>query len=252
MNLTFRNKVIVITGGYSPLSEALARLIEAADGQACIIDKLGNKQSISSQEEEIKAKTIFLSTNDAFAEKKAIQEIVELFGKIDAVINSAYSNNLVSVKEGSYTEFMDSLHQNLSQDYKLTQEALPYIKLTKGTIINLVFEVSPKAQTDSSGQAAANGIRISFTEEWAKELKQYQISVNGVIVNYDSTNESHSEKDKKSGMIFTDTHQYTYSYTSPYEESAQIILYLLSENAKGITGQFIHVGRNVHLNRNMN
>lgn len=147
---------------------------------------------------------------------------------------------------------MNALQQNLSQDYKLTQEALPSFKLTKGRIINLICNSSPQAHADSSDQAAVNGIRPSLTEEWSRELKPYHISVNGVIINNDFTDESPTAKEKKCGVIFTDAHHYTYTYTTQLEEAAQIILYLLSENAKGITGQLIEVNQNLHLKSNMN
>ena len=59
---------------------------------------------------------------------------------------------------------------------------MPYLKKSKGSIVNIGSKVAETGQGNTSGYAAANGGRNALTREWAVELLKYSIRVNAVIV----------------------------------------------------------------------
>jgi len=58
---------------------------------------------------------------------------------------------------------------------------LPYLKKTKGNIVNIGSKVSVTGQGNTSGYAASKGAVNALTREWAVELLPYSIRVNTVL-----------------------------------------------------------------------
>src|SRR3546814_5247820 len=60
--------------------------------------------------------------------------------------------------------------------------ALPYLKKSKGPIVNIGSRTAETGQGGTSAYAASNGGRNALTREWAVELLPYGIRVNALIV----------------------------------------------------------------------
>jgi L-fucose dehydrogenase len=138
--------------------------------------------------------------------------------------------------------------------YLLAQFALPYLKLSKGAIINIGSKTGETGQGGTSAYAAANGGRNALTREWAVELLKYGIRVNAVIVAecytplYESwiqTFEDPAEKLKNIVSRIPLENRFTTS-----EEIANMVVFLMSEKSSHTTGQLIYVdGGYTHLDR---
>ncbi|NBO58132.1 MAG: SDR family oxidoreductase, partial [Chitinophagia bacterium] len=186
--------------------------------------------------------------------KAAIDKVLQQYNKIDGVINNAGINDGVSLEHGNYKDFMQSLHNNVVHYYMVVQAALPALKKSKGSIVNISSKVAETGQGGTSGYAAANGGRNALTREWAVELLKYGIRVNAVIVAecytplYDKwikTLENPEETLKK----ITDRIPLEKRMTTA-EEIANMTVFLLSKKSSHTTGQLIHVdGGYVHLDR---
>ena len=108
--------------------------------------------------------------------------MVSEFGRIDGLVNNAGVNDGVGLENGNYELFMQSLHKNLVHYYLLAHYALPYLKVSKGSIVNIGSKTAETGQGGTSAYAASNGGRNALTREWAVELLKYGIRVNAVIV----------------------------------------------------------------------
>ncbi len=132
--------------------------------------------------------------------------------------------------------------------------ALPELKKSKGSIVNIGSKTGETGQGGTSAYAAANGGRNALTREWAVELLKYGIRVNSVIVaecytplyekwiktlpNPEETLQKITEKIPLGNRMTT------------AEEIANMVVFLLSERSSHTTGQLIHVdGGYVHLDR---
>ncbi len=114
--------------------------------------------------------------------KKAVDETLAQFGRIDGLVNNAGVNDGVGLESGSYEAFMASLHKNVVHYYLMAHYALPALKESKGSIVNVGSKVAETGQGNTSAYAAANGGRNALTREWAVELLPYGIRVNALIV----------------------------------------------------------------------
>ena len=82
---------------------------------------------------------------------------------------------------GSPEKFTESLRHNLLHYYALAHYALPLLKASKGSIVNISSKVALTGQGGTSAYAAAKGAQLALTREWAVELLPFNIRVNCVL-----------------------------------------------------------------------
>ena len=149
---------------------------------------------------------------------------------------------------------MESLHSNLVHYYLIAHHALPELKKSKGSIVNIGSKTAETGQGGTSAYAAANGGRNALTREWAVELLQYDIRVNAVIVAecYTPLYETwiNSLPDPKEKLREIQSKIPLENRFTTAEEIANTVAFLLSEKSSHTTGQLVYVdGGYVHLDR---
>jgi L-fucose dehydrogenase len=257
MDLFLKNKIIIVSGGAKGIGAAIAKTLAMEGATPVIIGRSedDNQKTVG----EITAAggsagyvTAELSEPDNC--KTAIDAVVALYGRIDGLVNNAGMNDGVGLEKGSYEAFIASYHKNAVHYYLLAQHALPELKKTKGSIVNIGSKTAETGQGGTSGYAAANGARNALTREWAVELLPYSIRVNAVIVAeawtplYESWIKTFDNPEEKRAKI-TDNIPLEHRMTKT-EEIADMVAFLLSPRSAHTTGQLIHVdGGYVHLDR---
>ena len=246
MNLSLENKVIIVSGGARGIGEGIVKTLLTEKAIPVVID-----QRVSSIEG---VKTIQADLTDPEACANAIEKIAKDFGGIDGLVNNAGVNDGVNLANGNYQAFIDSLHKNLVHYFLLAHHALPYLKTSKGAIVNISSKTAETGQGGTSAYAAANGGRNALTREWAVELLPYGIRVNAVVVAecytpmYQEWIQTQENPKEKLQAIQANI-PLGKRFTTP-EEIGQTVSFLLSEKSSHTTGQLIHVdGGYVHLDR---
>jgi NAD(P)-dependent dehydrogenase (short-subunit alcohol dehydrogenase family) len=246
MNLSLENKVIIVSGGARGIGEGIVKTLLAEKATPVVID-----QRMSSIEG---VKTIQADLTNPAACATAIDKIAKEFGSIDGLVNNAGVNDGVNLANGNYQAFIDSLHKNLVHYYLLAHHALPYLKTSKGAIVNISSKTAETGQGGTSAYAAANGGRNALTREWAVELLPFGIRVNAVIVAecytpmYQEWIQTQDKPEEKLKAIQANI-PLGQRFTTP-EEIGQTVSFLLSDKSSHTTGQLIHVdGGYVHLDR---
>jgi L-fucose dehydrogenase len=257
MNLNLNNKIILVTGGAKGIGEGISQVL-ATEGAIPVIigrNEADNQQAIARIEalgQQAFAITAELTEADHCAQ--AVRQAADQFGRIDGLVNNAGVNDGVGLETGSYEGFMASLHKNLVHYYLMAHHALPYLKKTKGAIVNIGSKTAETGQGSTSAYAAANGGRNALTREWAVELLPYDIRVNAVIVAECYTPlyaqwiqtfaNPEDQLQKITAMIPLEKRMTT------AEEIANMVAFLLSDVSSHTTGQLLHVdGGYVHLDR---
>ncbi|KOS05729.1 short-chain dehydrogenase [Flavobacterium akiainvivens] len=257
MDLHLKDKVIVVSGGAKGIGAAITQTL-ANEGAVPVIIGRSEEDNKTFANEIIagggKAGYVTAELTQPENCKAAIETIIAQYGRIDGLVNNAGVNDGIGLENGSYDGFMASLHKNVVHYYLLAQHALPELKKSKGSIVNIGSKTAETGQGDTSGYAAANGARNALTREWAVELLPYSIRVNAVIVA-----EAWTPLYETWINTFDNPQQKLYAITAkiPLEkrmtktaEIADMVAFLLSERSAHTTGQLIHVdGGYVHLDR---
>ena len=174
------------------------------------------------------------------AEKFLINQVINYYGKLDVLINNALdniiTNNFIDMEDDIIN---NTVKNNFSSLIKLTKYSIPYLKLTKGNIINIGSTVINRHVETLSFYTMLKGALKSFTTSLAGELSFYGIRVN--IVNPGFTRSesiSHiglsKEEEDNIWNYFNQFQPLTGVLES--EDVSNMLLFLASDKAKGVTG----------------
>jgi L-fucose dehydrogenase len=257
MELGLSNKVIVVTGGARGIGEGIVRVLAGEGAIPVIVGRNAVDNRKLQEELEISGSQAFSVTaelNDPTVCESAVETIVGKFGRIEGLVNNAGVNDGVGLESGNYKKFMESLHKNLVHYYLMAHFALPHLKKSKASIVNISSKTAETGQGNTSAYAAGNGGRNALTREWAVELLKYGMRVNAVIVaecwtpQYEAWIKTLQHPDEKLKEIVSKIPLEQRMTTA--EEIGNMVAFLLSEKSSHTTGQLIHVdGGYVHLDR---
>ena len=242
MDLGLRDRVMVVTGGARGIGAAIVQVLTTEGAIAVAVDRTALPNGVQAE----------LSRTDEC--RRAIATIAEKYGRIDGLVNNAGVNDGVGLEHGDPERFVESLRRNLTHYYEMAHFALPFLKQSRGAIVNITSKVAETGQGGTSAYAAANGGRNALTREWAAELAKYGIRVNAVVVAecwtpmYEHWLATLPDSQTRRRQIESRIPLGQRMTTA--EEIACAVVFLLSAVSSHTTGQLLHVdGGYVHLDR---
>jgi L-fucose dehydrogenase len=257
MDLQLKDKVIIVTGGAKGIGEGIVKVLASEGAIPVVVGRNGddNNKIISAiGASGGRAFSVVAELTQPDESEKAVGAVVKKFGKIDGLVNNAGVNDGVGLEHGDYERFMASLHKNVVHYYLMAHYALPFLKETKGAIVNITSKTADTGQGNTSAYAAANGGRNALTREWAVELLRYGIRVNAIVV-AESWTPLYAKwietlPDPKAKLAEIESKIPLGNRMTTPEEIANTTAFLLSERSSHTTGQLIYVdGGYVHLDR---
>lgn len=257
MDLQLKDRVIIVTGGANGIGLGITRTLAAEGAIPVIIDrdeKAAGEAVSAIAKEGGRAGHFAAELTNPDQCRQAVSAVVKQWGGIYGLVNNAGVNDGVSLETGTFPDFVNSLHRNLSHYFLMAHHVLPELKKTKGAIVNITSKVAVTGQGGTSGYAAANGGRNALTREWAVELLPYEIRVNAVVVA-----ESFTPLYEKWLSGFKDPQAKLKAITQkiPFgkrmttaTEIAATVAFLLSPQSSHTTGQLLYAdGGYTHLDR---
>lgn len=256
MNLNLKDKVIIVTGGAKGIGEGIVRVLANEEAIPVIVGRSETDNQKTLEKIAGKGFQVVAELSNPNECKKAVEGVIKQFGRIDGLVNNAGVNDGVGLENGNYEAFLASLHKNLVHYYLMTHYALPALKASKGSIVNIGSKTAETGQGGTSAYAASNGGRNALTREWAVELLPYGIRVNALIVAecytplYDKWIKTLPNPEETLSKINSKIPLGKRMTTT--EEIANMVTFLLSDKSSHTTGQLIHVdGGYVHLDRSL-
>jgi L-fucose dehydrogenase len=257
MDLHLKDKVVIVTGGGRGIGAAISRAC-AREGAIAVIVDCDNESGEKIVEE---LRSLVPSTHAIAVDltspancKIAVDNTVKHFGRIDALVNNAGINDKIGLETGNPEDFVRSLERNLLHYYCMAHYALPYLKRSRGPIVNISSKTAVTGQGGTSGYVAAKGGVLGLTREWAAELLPLGIRVNAILPAevmtplYRQWLNTFADPETKLREVVAKI-PLGRRLTTP-DEIASMAVFLISSQASHITGQHLYVdGGYVHLDR---
>ncbi|XP_047032801.1 3-oxoacyl-[acyl-carrier-protein] reductase FabG-like [Helicoverpa zea] len=249
--MSFKNKVVLITGGSAGIGAATAIQFAKDGANIAIVGRNeANLKKVAQRCEQLGAPTLIIKAdvaNDAEA-NTIVKKTVEKFGKLDVLVNNAAILKNTTLASPDVMKIYDEVTGiNLRAIIHLTSLAAPHLAKTKGNIINIssilatTYVQASQLMMYCISKAALN----HFTIGAALELSAYGVRVNIVSpgpVRTDMLMGLETDKVWENNVNATALHR-----ISEPEEVADVIMFLASDKAKGVTGSNYGVDNGVLL-----
>ena len=188
---------------------------------------------------------LVLNLNDSKSIEGFNDALIKDHSDIEILINNAGITRDNIVLRMSDEEWMDVLNVHLNGTFKISKTVLKFmLKKRWGRIINIT---STSASTGNRGQAnyaaAKSGVE-AFSRSLAKEVGSRGITVNSVAPGYIETDMTEEINNKIKEEILK---QIPLSRFGRAEEVAQLIEFLITDEASYITGQTIHINGGLYM-----
>ncbi|XP_045459935.1 3-oxoacyl-[acyl-carrier-protein] reductase FabG-like [Melitaea cinxia] len=237
MLLDLKNKVVIITGASSGIGAAAAKLFSGEGARVVMVGR--NEKKLSAVAARCASPLVILAdvSKDDDA-RRIISETVKKFGQIDVLVNNAG----LSVDNGGLlgNDMMQAydavMRVNLRAVVFLTTLAAPHLIMTKGNIVNISSIAGKMAisSPDMINYYVSKAALDHFTVCSAAELGPHGVRVNGVNPGPVRTD---FLDNAKMSITWDDVLPKTLlNRVSEAEEIADLIMFLASDRAKGITG----------------
>ena len=174
-------KIIVLTGGGEGIGAECALAYAREGATVAILDR--NREAAEHTVAKAGERCIALHTDvaDGPMIESAIREVLQRFGRIDAVHNNAGIATPSSPLHETSEEDWDYLQAvNVKSVYWTTRFAFQALATSKGVILNTASMVGLIGQTDHAAYVASKGAMISLTKAMAADYARLSIRVNAV------------------------------------------------------------------------
>lgn len=239
-----QDNVTIITGGGKGIGFGMASAF-AREGSNIVItgrneSRLAEAKKKLEEEYGVKVLAMVADGADENKIKEVIAKTIETFGKINTLINNAQaSKSGLSLVEHSKEDFDLAINSGLYAAFFYMREAYPYLKESKGSVINFASGAGMYGKPGQSSYGAAKeGIRglsrVAATEWGPDGIRVNMIAPLAMTESLKEWKENYPELFEKTiqGIPLG-------RFADPMQDIGRVAVFLASDDASYITGETI-------------
>jgi len=178
----FHDKTMIVTGSGAGMGREAAKLF-AAYGANVVVNSLSascedTMQEITAAGGHVIAVQADVGTMEGC--ERIIRETVKAYGGIDVLVNAAGIVVDGSVETADPDDWDRSMNTNVKSVFMLSRLAMPYLRETKGSIVNVASVVAIKGVKNRAIYSATKGAMIALSQSMAAEYVGEGIRINCV------------------------------------------------------------------------
>lgn len=239
-------KTVIVTGAARGIGLATADRFLSEGYRVAMLDN--NKSGLAEACENLQSKhaaidrihEVHCDVSSPDQVHDTFKEVIETFGRLDALVNNAGIADFMPVTETSFETWTNILATNLNGPFLCSQASIPtMIEQGSGAIVNLTSISGLRASTLRTAYGTSKAAVAHLTKQLSAELGHCGIRVNSVAPGPIDTAMA---KKVHSPEIRADYHaQLPLNRYGLEEEVANVIYFLCSDESSFVTGQEVCV-----------
>lgn len=251
--MQLEGKVALITGAGSGIGKAAALLLAREGAKVAALSH--TKEEVDQTAQEIRqaageAIAVVADIGSPEQMQKAVKQTVDQWGKLDFVFANAGINGVwAPLEELSPEDWDRTINTNLTGTFLTVKYAVPYLKKQGGSVVVTASVNGTRvfSNTGTTAYSCTKAAQVAFTKMAALELAQAKVRVNvicpGAIESNisENTEERNVEKVKVPVEFPEGNIPLNDGKPGQAEDVAQLVLFLVSDASKHISGTEIWI-----------
>ena len=229
---------IIITGGAQGIGKITT--IELLKQNYCVSVFDQDKEALEELQSQIDNRHCSLQHVDVSNEKEviiAINKSLKTFGSLYGLINNAAISNNKPITELTLFEWNNVINTNLTGAFLCSKYALPYLKDTKGCIINIASTRAFQSEPNTEAYSASKGGIFAFTHALAMSGAP-DVRVNCISPGWiDVSGVKKASVAHQANLSQSDHEQHPVGRVGNAQDITRTILFLLDQRNDFITAQ---------------
>jgi 3-oxoacyl-[acyl-carrier protein] reductase len=236
-------KAALVTGGSRGIGKAIGLRL-ARQGADVAFSYRGNADAAKATAAEIesigtKALAIQGDVKDPASAETVVKAALDAFGKVDILVNNAGVTRDDLIMRMTEEAWREVLETNLFGAFWMTKAVTrPMLKARAGRIVNITSVSGQAGQMGQANYSSAKAGLIGLTKATARELASRGITVNAVAPGFVLTELTKDLPEALQSELIART---PLGRFGTVEEIADSVAFLVSDEAKYITGQVLAV-----------
>jgi NAD(P)-dependent dehydrogenase (short-subunit alcohol dehydrogenase family) len=232
--MVLQGKIVAVTGSFGQLGLAVVRAALGAGAQVAALDRARSPADTMALDGVLAMGELDLAEPDTAV--RALDQVAARFGGLDALVNVAGTFRWEKLEQGSLDTWDLLYRVNLRSAVSASKAALPHLaRRGSGRIVNIgAGAAAAKAGAGMGAYTASKAGVAKLTESLAEELKDRGVTVNAVLPSIIDTPANRAD------MPNADFSR----WVAP-RAIADVIVFLLSDQASAVTGALIPVSGRV-------
>ncbi len=179
MAAAFEGRVVLVTGASSGIGETAVGLFVEAGAQ--VFATARRKEALdAARVRHPRVHWLLADVTNARAVNAAVENLVREAGRLDVLVNNAATFTFGALDQSGEEMIRTQFETNVLGPVFVTQAALPALKESRGTVINISSAAGHKAVPGGSIYGATKAALESLTRSWALELAAFGVRVNAI------------------------------------------------------------------------
>jgi meso-butanediol dehydrogenase/(S,S)-butanediol dehydrogenase/diacetyl reductase len=232
-------RVALVTGSSSGIGTACVTALLAA-GYAVMAAGRNKERTEKLRDQGEKVTTWVGDLTTAAACDELVETTLSRFGRLDVLVNNAGIFEAATAEETTDENWLKTIATNLNAPFYLSRAAIPHLRASKGTILNIASDWGLVGGRRAVAYCASKGGMVLMTKAMAMDHAHEGIRVNAICPGDVETPMLYAEGaarglSKQQALSEADQGSLTGRVTTP-DEVAALVVFLASDVARQITG----------------
>ena len=251
--MKLKDKVAIVTGSSKGIGEGIARVFSREGAKVVVVCR--HEAEGAKMADELGAasgRALFIKTDlkETTQVQAMVKRALDTFGRIDVLVNNAGYHISKNVEVTTEEEWQFIQETNLRSTFLCSKYALPYLKKTKGNIINISSMVGVVGQSNAGAYSATKGGQIAMSKGMALDFAPQGVRVNVICPGWIQTplveDWFSQQKDPEASRKYIYA-RHPLGRIGTVEECGTVAAFLASDEASFVTGAVIAVDGGITL-----